>query len=90
MITKTQTPHIVPLSCQGVEILRELIAVTGQGRYVFPSARSSARPMSDNAILAALRRTGIDKDEMSGHGFGAVARTILGEVLGVRPDYIEH
>jgi integrase len=46
--------------------------------------------MSDNAILAAMRRMGIDKDEMSGHGFRAVARTILDEVLGVRPDYIEH
>jgi hypothetical protein len=46
--------------------------------------------MSDNAILAAMRRAGIDKDEMTGHGFRAVARTILDEVLGVRPDYIEH
>jgi integrase len=46
--------------------------------------------MSDNAILAALRRMGIGKDEMSGHGFRAEARTILDEVLGVRPDYIEH
>jgi integrase len=46
--------------------------------------------MSDNAILAAMRRLGIDKDEMSGHGFRAMARTILDEVLGVRPDYIEH
>jgi hypothetical protein len=46
--------------------------------------------MSDNAILAAMRRMGIGKDEMSGHGFRAVARTILDEMLGVRPDYIEH
>jgi integrase len=46
--------------------------------------------MSDNAILAAMRRAGIDKEEMTGHGFRAVARTILDEVLGVRPDYIEH
>ena len=46
--------------------------------------------MSDNAILAAMRRSGIDKDEMTGHGFRAVARTILDEVLGVRPDFIEH
>jgi hypothetical protein len=46
--------------------------------------------MSDNAILAAMRRMGIGKDEMSGHGFRAVARTILDEVLGIRPDYIEH
>jgi integrase len=89
-VTKTKTPHIVPLSRQAVEILRELYPLTGRGRFVFPSARSTARPMSDNAILAAMRRSGIDKDEMTGHGFRAVARTILDEVLGVRPDYIEH
>lgn len=89
-VTKTNTPHIVPLSRQALEILRELHPLTGSGRFVFPSARGNARPMSDNAILAAMRRTGIDKEEMSGHGFRAVARTILDEVLGVRPDYIEH
>ena len=89
-VTKTKTPHIVPLSRQAVEILRELNPLTGRGRFVFPGARSNGRPMSDNAILAAMRRMGIGKDEMSGHGFRAVARTILDEVLGVRPDYIEH
>ena len=89
-VTKTNTPHIVPLSKQAVAILRELQPLTGRGCFVFPGARSSGRPMSDNAILAALRRMGIDKEEMSGHGFRAVARTILDEVLGVRPDYIEH
>ncbi|MGO8719660.1 MAG: tyrosine-type recombinase/integrase [Acidobacteriaceae bacterium] len=89
-VSKTNTPHIVPLSRQAVEILRELQPLTGNGRFVFPSARSNARPMSNNAILAAMRRAGIDKDEMSGHGFRAVARTSLGEVLGVRPDFIEH
>jgi hypothetical protein len=46
--------------------------------------------MSNNAILAALRRMGYAKDEMSGHGFWAMARTILDEVLQVRPDFIEH
>ena len=51
---------------------------------------SNGRPMSDNAILAAMRRMGISKDEMSGHGFRAMARTILDEVLGVRPDLVEH
>lgn len=75
---------------QAVEILRELHALTGDGRYVFPGARSNGRPMSDNAVLAALRRMGFAKDEMSGHGFRAMARTILDEVLGVRPDFIEH
>lgn len=89
-VTKTSTSHIVPLSQQAVDILRELHPLTGDGRYVFPGARSNGRPMSENAILAAMRRMGIGKDEMSGHGFRAMARTILDEVLGVRPDFIEH
>lgn len=90
IVTKTNTSHIVPLSKQAVSILEELKPITGNGVYVFPSARSNRRPMSDNAILAALRRMGISKDETSGHGFRATARTLLDEVLGVRPDYIEH
>ncbi|MCU1223610.1 MAG: integrase [Edaphobacter sp.] len=90
MVTKTKTPHIVPLSTQAVAILRELHPLTGGGRYVFPGARSAARPMSDNTILAAMRRMGIGKEEMTGHGFRAVARTILDEVLHIRPDFIEH
>lgn len=89
-VTKTKQDHIVPLSTQAVTILRELYALTGAGRYVFPGARSSDRAMCDNAILAAMRRMGIGKDEMSGHGFRAMARTVLDEVLGVRPDLIEH
>jgi integrase len=89
-ITKTDTQHIVPLAKQVVAILRELNPVTGRGEFVFPSARSSTRPMSDNAILAAMRSMGIAKEEMSGHGFRAMARTILDEVLGFRPDFIEH
>lgn len=87
---KMREPHLVPLSTQAVAILRELHALTGDGRYVFPGARTNGRPMSDNAVLAALRRMGFAKDEMSGHGFRAMARTILDEVLQVRPDYIEH
>ncbi len=62
----------------------------GNGIFVFPSARSDGRPMSDNAILAALRRLGISKEEATGHGFRATARTLLDKVLGVRPDLIEH
>jgi integrase len=89
-VTKTNSEHIVPLSTQAVAILRELHALTGSGKYVFPGARSNGRPMSDNAILAAMRRMSIPKDEMSGHGWRAVARTILDEVLGFRPDLIEH
>jgi len=89
-VTKTKTRHIVPLSKQALAILLELHPLTGRGRYVFPGARSTARPMSDNAILSAMRSLGIMKEEMSGHGFRAMARTILDEVLGFRPDYIEH
>lgn len=89
-VTKTNTPHIVPLSRQALDILNEIKPLTGSGRYVFPSARSRERPMSDNAILAAMRRVGIEKHEMTGHGFRAVARTILDEVLGIRPDFVEH
>jgi len=88
-VTKTNSAHIVPLSAQAVRILREIEPVTGSGRYVFPSARGGDRPMSDNAILAAMRRMGIGKEEMTGHGFRAMARTILDEVLGFRPDFIE-
>jgi len=87
---KMKEPHLVPLCRQAVEILKDLQPLTGTGRYVFPSARSFARPMSENAILAALRRMGYSKDEMTGHGFRAMARTILDEVLQVRPDFIEH
>lgn len=87
---KMKQALIVPLSRQAVAILRELQPVTGDGRYVFPSARSAARPMSDNAILSALRRSDIAKDEMSGHGFRATARTILAEVLHVPEHLIEH
>ena len=87
---KMKQAHIVPLCRQAVEILTELKEVTGASRYVFPSGRSNARPMSNNAVNAALRRMGYDKDTMTGHGFRAMARTILDEVLHVRPDYIEH
>lgn len=90
IVTKTDTGHIVPLAPRAIEILREVQAVTGGGRYVFPSARSGERPMSDNALLMAMRSLGIPKEEMSGHGFRAMARTILDEVLGVDVHLIEH
>ena len=91
-VTKTETSHLVPLSRQAIEILREIYPLTGQGRFVFPSARTPRgnRPMSENAVLAALRRMGVGKEEMTGHGFRAMARTLLDEELGFRPDYIEH
>ena len=91
-VTKTETDHIVPLSKQAIDILTKLQPLTGNGRFVFPSARTpnGSRPMSDMAMLAALRRMGFTKDEMSVHGFRAMARTILDEVLGFRVDFIEH
>ena len=87
---KMRQAHLVPLSRQAVAILKELQPRTGDSAYVFPGLRTTKRPMSNNAVLSALRRMGYEKDEMSGHGFRAMARTILDEILGVRPDYIEH
>lgn len=87
---KMREPHLVPLAPQAVAILRELQALTGGGRYLFPSPRSPQRPMSNNGVLSALRRMGYGTEEMSGHGFRAMARTVLDEVLHFRPDYIEH
>ncbi len=81
--------HIVPLSTQAVAALLELKPLTGHGRYVFPSLRTGERPMSDNAVLSALRRMGYPKDEMSGHGFRAMARTMLAERLDVAESVIE-
>jgi len=86
---KMKEPHIVPLPTQALALLTAIKSLTSASRYVFPSGRSFDRPMSNNAILAALRRMGYTKDEMSGHGFRAMARTILDEVLQVRTDYIE-
>lgn len=90
-VTKTDTDHLVPLASQVVTILRELHALTGEGRYVFPGARSPTRPMSDAAINSALRRLGYDtRTEITGHGFRAMARTILHEELHQKPEVIEH
>lgn len=87
---KMDNDHIVPLSAQAVTILRELHNLTGRGRYVFPSERGGSRPMSENTVNGALRRLGFTKEEMTAHGFRAVARTLLDEELGFRPDFIEH
>ncbi|WP_261535566.1 tyrosine-type recombinase/integrase [Burkholderia multivorans] len=81
--------HIVPLPSQAIAILHELYAVTGNGRFLFPSVRTKDRPMSDNTINGALRRLGYDGDTMTGHGFRAMARTILDEVLGTPAAIIE-
>lgn len=85
---KMKQPHMVPLSQQAVEILRGLQLLTGAGQYAFPS-RTSSRPMSNMALTAALDYLGY-KGLQSPHGFRATARTILDEVLGFRPDFIEH
>lgn len=91
LVTKTKTEHLVPLPSQAVTILRDLHALTGDSDFVFPGARSNGRAMSDAAINAALRRMGYDtKTEITGHGFRAMARTILHEVLGIPPEVIEH
>jgi integrase len=81
--------HLVPLSHQAVKILTGLRALTGTSKYVFPCARSNARPMSNMATNAGLARMGY-KGEMTSHGFRAMARTILDEVLHQRVDLIEH
>jgi len=85
---KMRTEHIVPLSRQAVQTLRELHPLTGAGRYVFPSARTPGRPMSENAVLAALRRMGYERDQMTGHGFRTMASTLLNE-QGAPADAIE-
>ena len=87
---KMKEDHTVPLSTQAVAVLRELHNLTGQGRYVCPSERGGLRPMSENTINAALRRMGFTTDEMTAHGFRAMARTLLDEKLSYRVDFIEH
>ena len=91
LVTKTKTQHLVSLSTQAVAILRELFDLTGHRRYLFPGARDPNRPMSDAAVNAALRRLGYDtRTEITGHGFRAMARTILAEELHIKPEVIEH
>lgn len=85
---KMRAEHIVPLSTQAVAILRDLHALTGRGRYAFPSPRSLERPMSENAITAALRSLGYDGDTMTAHGFRSTASTLLHE-QGWPSDVIE-
>ena len=76
---KMRQEHIVPLSIQAMEVLKIIKPLTGRGQYVFPSLRSTDRPMSENTVLAALRRMGYSKEEMTGHGFRAAASTTLYE-----------
>ena len=87
---KMKLDHLVPLSTQAVEILRGVHEMTGHGKFVFPSIRTGERCLSENTINAALRGMGYSKTVMTAHGFRAMARTILDEVLGERVDLIEH
>jgi integrase len=92
-VTKTRNngvaEHIVPLCERALAILRELHPLTGSREYVFPSSRGEGRPMSENTVNAALRYLGYDGDTMTGHGFRAMARTVLDEVLGYPIHIIE-
>ena len=87
---KMGEPHIIPLAEQSLALLGELEPLTGHGKFVFPSARGQSRPLSDNGVRTALRSLGYDNETMTAHGFRAMARTLLDEVLGFRVDYIEH
>ncbi len=88
-LSKTHEAHITPLSQQSLSILKGIYPITGSGKYVFPSARSNHRPMSNMAMLVALRTMGITKEELTSHGWRATARTLLEEVLGYPPHLIE-
>jgi len=87
---KMKESHIIPLASQAIEILKELLPITGRGKFVFPSARGASRPLSDNGVRTALRTLGYTNDQISPHGFRAMARTILDEVLNFPVDWIEH
>jgi integrase len=80
--------HVVPLATQAATVLHELQALTGDGRYLFPSLRSAERPMSNNTVNAALRRLGYSSEEQTGHGFRSMASSLLNE-QGFPPDVIE-
>ncbi|WP_082567937.1 integrase arm-type DNA-binding domain-containing protein [Pelomonas sp. Root1217] len=82
-------PHLVPLARQAVEALRALLPFTGDGRYVFPALTTRQRCMSENTVRSALRRLGYANDEMTAHGFRAMARTMLAERLNFAPEVIE-
>lgn len=87
--TKMRKDHLVPLSRQAIAILNDARAATGGKGYVFPSIRTRSRPMSDNTINAGLRRLGYTTDEMTAHGFRAMASTLLNESGKWHPDAIE-
>ncbi|MES1199813.1 MAG: integrase arm-type DNA-binding domain-containing protein [Pseudomonadota bacterium] len=86
---KMRRPHRVPLARQALAILQTLEPITGEGRYVFPSVRAGAQPMSDNTLNAGLRRLGFTGEEMTAHGFRAMAAVRLNEMGNWNPDAIE-
>ena len=86
---KMRRPHAVPLSRQTLGYLQELRELTGWGKLLFPSVRSSKRCMSDNTLNAALRRMGYGSDEMTAHGFRAMFSTLANESGRWHPDVIE-
>ncbi len=91
LVSKTKTEHIVPLSSQAIAILKELQPLSGHGKYVFMGGHSPLKPMSESAVNAALKRMGYNtQTDITGHGFRAMARTILHERLGTDPHIIEH
>lgn len=91
LVTKTKSHHIVPLSTQAIKILEQLNSVSGHGEFVFQGGHDPKKAMSEAAINAALKRMGYDtKTQITGHGFRAMARTILHERLDIDPHIIEH
>lgn len=86
---KTREPHIIPLSRQALAILENLRDKHKRGKYVFPSARGASRPLSENGVRTALRSMGYTNDQMTPHGFRAMARTLLDEELNYRIEWIE-
>ncbi len=86
---KKRREHVVPLSRQSLAILEQARALTGSGRHVFPAMGKHDRPMSENTATAALRRMGFGADEMTAHGFRAMASTLLNESGKWSPDAIE-
>ena len=90
LVTKTKTQHIVPLSTQALALIERMRPFSGNGMYVFPGGRTHERPMSENAINAALRNMGYDtQTEITGHGFRAIAQTLGEQELGLDPKHIE-
>ena len=90
-VSKTNTAHLVPLSTQAIALLKDIQPLTGHGEYVFTGGHDPKKPMSEAAINAALKRLGFDtQKDITGHGFRAMARTLLHERLDFAPEIIEH